>query len=525
MNKLPQAESQTVEFKTSFNVETIETLVAFANAKGGSVYIGVADTGDVIGVLLGKETTIQWINEIKSKTEPSLIPDVETIKIEKKQIVVLSITEFPIKPVSVKGKYYKRTGNSNQLLTLNEILNMHLKTFNSSWDYYFAPNHSVLDISEEKTLRLIALYNKERMIPVEKNVFEFLSKMELVRDGKITNAAFLLLMKNDSVISDIELGHFQNEITIKDGISISTDLVSEVEEILDFIRKHISKEFIITANPARIERWEYPLEAIREIVLNMIVHRDYSNHGNSSIKIYPDRIEFFNPGRLPDNISISDLQQGNYVSECRNKLIAKIFKEIDWIERYGTGIRRIKNYFKEYGSPEPLFENFQHGFKVIAYPLQMEDGFIENYEENGNEKDTAGGTISDTTGGTMGGTISDTMGDTAGGTIDGMIGGTISDTTGGTIGGTIGGMIGGTISDTAGGTIGGTEKTIDKVLALIQNDHYISISNISNTLNISRSAIQKHIEKLKNEEIIERIGSEKNGYWKVLKTENAEKIL
>ena len=117
---------------------------------------------------------------------------------------------------------------------MSEILNMHLKTFNSSWDYYFAPDRSVLDISEEKTLNLIALYNKNRTIPIEKDVFEFLSKMELVRDGKLTNAAFLLLMKNDSVLSDIELGHFQNEITIKDGITI-------INAIRNFFAKNKSK--------------------------------------------------------------------------------------------------------------------------------------------------------------------------------------------------------------------------------------------------------------------------------------------
>jgi ATP-dependent DNA helicase RecG len=144
--------------------------------------------------------------------------------------------------------------------------------------------------------------------------------------------------------------------------------------------------FIITANPARIERWEYPLEALREIVLNMIVHRDYTHHGNSSIKIFPDRIEFFNPGHLPDRISISDLHKGTYVSDCRNKLVAKIFKEIEWIERYGTGIRRIKNYFKEYGSPEPRFENFQHGFMVTVFPLNVKDD--NTFEKKDTEKDT-----------------------------------------------------------------------------------------------------------------------------------------
>jgi len=143
---IERKESETVEFKTSFNIETVETLVAFANAKGGRVYVGVTDTGGVVGVSIGQETIPQWINEIKTKTEPSLIPDADMMEIRGKQVVVFSMTEFPIKPVSVKGRYYKRVGKSNHLLGLNEILNMHLKTFNSSWDYYFDQNQSILDM-------------------------------------------------------------------------------------------------------------------------------------------------------------------------------------------------------------------------------------------------------------------------------------------------------------------------------------------------------------------------------------------
>ena len=100
-HKIPISESETVEFKTSFNIETVETLVAFANAKGGKVYIGVNDNGKPVKIQLGKESVQQWTNEIKSKTEPSIIPDVETVEIEGNNIVIFSITEFPVKPVAI----------------------------------------------------------------------------------------------------------------------------------------------------------------------------------------------------------------------------------------------------------------------------------------------------------------------------------------------------------------------------------------------------------------------------------------
>ncbi|MDR3246191.1 MAG: putative DNA binding domain-containing protein [Prevotellaceae bacterium] len=477
---LPDKESETVEFKSSFNADAIETLVAFSNTKGGAVYIGVADDAAISGISLGKETIPQWVNEIKSKTEPSIIPETDAIEIQGKQIVVLSIAEFPIKPVSVKGKYYKRVGNSNQLLNLNEILNLHIKTFNSSWDYYFDPNHSVLDISEEKTLQLIALYNRERKIPIEKDVFEFLSKMELIRDGKLTNAGFLLLMKNESVLSGIELRHFQNDVTIKDGITVSTDLVTEVNDILAFIRKHISKEFIITGNPAREERWDYPLDALREIVMNMVVHRDYSHHGDSSVKIYPDRIEFFNPGRLPDNISIDDLRHGTYVSNCRNKLISRIFKEIEWIERYGTGIKRIRGILKNYGSPEPVFENFHHGFRVIAYAVKE---ITENPEEVlvNSEK----GPVNPEKGpvNPEKGPVNPEKGPV----------------------------------NPEKGPVSPEKITANqqKILDCIAENQYITREELVVIVGISLSKIKENISKLKAKGLLERIGSDKKGHWKI----------
>ena len=136
MSSLPNKESLTVEFKTSFNEEVIETLVAFSNAKGGVVYIGVSDTGKVHGITVGKETIQNWINEVKNKTSSQIIPDADILNIDNKIIVSLLVSEHPIKPVSTRGKYFKRVGNSNHLLSVTEVANLHLQTINTSWDYY-----------------------------------------------------------------------------------------------------------------------------------------------------------------------------------------------------------------------------------------------------------------------------------------------------------------------------------------------------------------------------------------------------
>ncbi len=120
---IESGESDSLEFKTSFGRETMETLSAFANSKGGTVLIGVSDMGKIVGIQTTKESIQQWINQIKSSTSPSIIPDAESFIHEGKTIISMSVISYPIKPISFKGKYYKRTHNSNHLMDLNEIAN------------------------------------------------------------------------------------------------------------------------------------------------------------------------------------------------------------------------------------------------------------------------------------------------------------------------------------------------------------------------------------------------------------------
>jgi len=109
----------------------------------------------------------------------------------------------------------------------------------------------------------------------------------------------------------------------------------------------------------------------------MIVHRDYRDSGDSIVKIFDDHITFFNPGKLYDDLTVEKLQSGNYSSRSRNKALAKMFKEVGSIEKYGSGIARIKQECHKHGILEPVFEEFQHGFKVILFK-QKQDGGVSD---------------------------------------------------------------------------------------------------------------------------------------------------
>ena len=144
-------ETQHIEFKPNFNEDVIETMVAFANAKGGKVLVGVDNKGEPVKhFTIGNESVQNWVNEVKTKTQPQIVPDWDIINYNGHEIVEFSVQEYPIKPVSTRGKYFKRIGNSNHLLSAGEIANEHLKTINSSWDMFPDPIHSLDYISLEK---------------------------------------------------------------------------------------------------------------------------------------------------------------------------------------------------------------------------------------------------------------------------------------------------------------------------------------------------------------------------------------
>jgi ATP-dependent DNA helicase RecG len=168
----------------------------------------------------------------------------------------------------------------------------------------------------------------------------------LIREERPTHAAYLMFKNKDSLSTTIELGRFQNPITIKDTARTQSDIITQVEDVMSFVKKHMNLALIITGEIQNTQKWQYPLEAIREIILNMIIHRDYRANADSVVKIFDDKIEFYNPGKLPDVITVQNLIENNYKSTPRNKSIAEFFKNPGWIEKYGSGIERINQLFQ-----------------------------------------------------------------------------------------------------------------------------------------------------------------------------------
>lgn len=320
------------------------------------------------GVQIGKETLIGWTNKISQGTQPRIIPEVESSEIEDKIIAVIQIKEFPIKPVSTKGRCYRRVGNSNRLMTPQDIAEMHLHSTGTSWDKMPAPDATMSDIDPEKIKRYIRRSSDagRRDVGDHEEPFEILKKLELVKEGKLTWAALLLFRKDTKYLRSqglVHCGRFKEETIVIDNRMIEGTIVEQIDETMDFIRKNISVKFVMTGKPQRDEVWDYPLEAIRESIINAVCHRDYTMPSNSEIRIYDDRLTIWNPGGLPLGITMDDLLKP-HGSVLRNKGIGAVLYDMGLIEQWGSGISKMLNLCSLAGIPEPHFEEYQSGFLV-----------------------------------------------------------------------------------------------------------------------------------------------------------------
>ncbi len=262
-----QGEGARLEFKSSFQKEVIESLAAFANTQGGAILVGISDAGKTVGVTIESETLQSWVNQCKQNTSPSVIPDIDLIDVEGKTLAVVSVGEYPVKPVACKGRYFKRVGNANHQMNATEISDAHIKLINSSWDYHPDPEHTIESISTSKVQAFADT------LGIKDSFEAVLEKFELIKQSRPTFACHLLFSKNDVFLSTIEAGRFASQTIIKDSITSRDTLIEQVQRIMGYLVKHTNKAYIITGNPRREERWDYPMEAMREIVINITAVR------------------------------------------------------------------------------------------------------------------------------------------------------------------------------------------------------------------------------------------------------------
>ena len=380
-----QGEGRNLEFKTSFGREAIESVAAFANSKGGGVLlVGVADNGTVAGISCSEESIQSYANQIKNATEPSLIVDIEVVSIDSKKLLYIKVNEYPVKPVCCKGKYFKRVENSNHQMNLTEIANMHLQSLQLSWDAYEAYEFSYEDLDSYKIERFLTRLKEKGRYRVTQDPVHDLKKLNLLKENnQPTNAARLLFAKEQTVYN-IHLGRFKTPSMILDDKMIRLPLFEAVEETMMYILAHIKVAFEFTGEIQRKEVFEYPLNALREIVLNAIAHRDYTSPIDTQIKIFDNKITFFNPGKLYGDITVEKLATDTYQAQTRNKLIAEAFYLTGEIEKYGSGYIRIRDEISAYPGMKLDYEEMGNGY-LVTLSYEASEGVSEGVSERSNQ--------------------------------------------------------------------------------------------------------------------------------------------
>ena len=350
---LKEGEGLILEFKESFSSKLDKDMVALANTHGGRIFLGVDDFGKIVGEKLTNDLKAK-INSLARNCEPAVsLKGIEQID----QVVVITIDESNDKPHSCSSGYFRRLDAATQKMNQKELKVLFEKS--DSRTCYEKQINSKVDwksISDSKVKEFLL----EAGISVEKvETKNILNSLELSDGNKITNAGVLFFADNPrKFISQCEmiLVAFKGTsgIHIYDRVNVQDDLITQFNQAMFFIKKHLNVRSEIKGIN-RKDIYEIPLPAIREAIVNAIIHRDYSMYGTSiMVEIHEDRVVIKNPGGLPEGVSIDFVTQ---VSIRRNATIADIFARIEKAERIGSGIKRIMRLISEAELPQPTIES------------------------------------------------------------------------------------------------------------------------------------------------------------------------
>ncbi len=368
IRRLLENRPETVELRESFTKEIVKVGVGFANAEGGIIVIGVDKEGKVRGVEDPEGLASRVLDSFRKSTEPVLIPETKAFSVEGKEVLIIKIPEFPLKPIQYEGKCFIREGRKTRLMSPDEIAELHLRSLGLSWDAVPARDATIGDLDLERFEKYVECTESTGRRKFEsKEPEKLLEELELIRDSRPTWAALLLFGKNPQKFlpqAVVHCGRIRGRAEIIDHRLVEGTIIDQVEEAMAFIKKHLAVHFIISGSPQREEVWEFPLEALREAVINAIVHRDYREPSDIQLRITDDRVSIWNPGTLPEGITVEGLYQMTHPSRPRNRLISQIFYDLGLIERYGSGIPRMIEAFERAGLPTPVFEEVHGGFSV-----------------------------------------------------------------------------------------------------------------------------------------------------------------
>ncbi|MEI3283033.1 MAG: RNA-binding domain-containing protein [Enterocloster sp.] len=469
-------ESKNVEYKVTLpdkSEKYMKTIVAFANTQGGKLIVGIDDkTHEIVGV--ENEILFQVMdgiaNAISDSCVPQIIPDIEPQTVDGKTVIVVSVEAGKNRPYYLKSKgkengtYIRVAGTSRQAFP-EKIRELEMEGARISWDELICVGYPVSDEATERLCQDIESFREKAGMTEHSVKKEQLINWKILKqsEGQImaTNA-YALLTSDYFPFSKTQCAVFKgtDRAVFLDKREFTGPIYAQIESAVDFVLRNIRLGARIDGL-VRKEKYELPLEAIREMIINAHCHRNLLDESCIQVAVYDDRLEVTSPGGLYNGLTYEEVMNGH--SKIRNKAIANIFSQMGLVEAWGSGIKRIFNAAKEYGLLEPKFQEFDNMFRVELFrsslPMTLENKSIgetsEKHRRNIGEASEKQETVD-------------------------------------------------------------FNSTQLEILKLLMENNRLSAVKLAEKIGVASRNIENNIKKLKELDILVRHGSPKNGYWEVI---------
>lgn len=351
-------EDQSTEWKASWRDEYLKWLCGFANAQGGVLEVGRSDEGEVVGI----EDAGRLMEELPNKLRDLLgiVADINLLDENGRSYLKIAVGPYPV-PISYRGEYHYRSGATKQVLKGAALDRFLLSKTGKCWDAVPVPNVGVNDLDTAALARFrewAMRANRLQAGVLKEGDAELIEKLRLMENGYLKRAAVLLFHPDPECYftgASIKIGYFDSETDLRYHDEVCGDLFSQVSKTMDLLTTKYLKALISYEGIQRIETYPVPESALREAVLNAVVHRDYAVAAQIQIRVYADRLKIWNPGELPGDWSLEKLL-GQHPSQPPNPDIANAFFRAGEVESWGRGIQHIFEACQEADTPEPTIQ-------------------------------------------------------------------------------------------------------------------------------------------------------------------------